>query len=1024
MKQHSLDKCLQSYCNEHPEYMNLYSTWSLNKTSCSEALKNVVVHYPHFSMHDSSHADTVLSKIEMLLGDRIQQLSPTDMWLILHAAYTHDLGMIVKWEEIEQVWSTSEFQEYLLSLSDNPDKELRDAANWVCNLNANEAKPFWPLKTYRYVKLLNAAFFRQQHAQLSRRYIDLSWGELKLDLGHSGLIKPRLLKVLSHVCELHTAPIQDIFSLDHETDGFGSDYAHPRFVAMLLRLGDLLDVYNDRFNTVSELVSGQLPESSVPHKEKHSATTHLLVTPAEIQFTSDCPNAQAYLEVRNFVDWLDSEIDFLTKYWVEIVPSTLSGFAPRFNKKELYIAGTPDVEGVAGLRFEISQEKAFQIIEGSNIYSDRFVFIREVLQNSMDASKLQFWRDLCSGTYHAWSSDIDLTCLQPYDIDPVIYKNYPIHVSLSTPSEGLTQVEVHDRGTGISIDSFKRMCNVGVSNSGSEKLLQEIREMPAWLRPTAGFGVGLQSIFLLTDKFEIETSTGLETFNAVVHSNRKGGYLQLQRGKQQPVRGTTIRMVFHTPKRFQYSMAGDTEKYLAYHFDPIMDENHMCEARILESIKTHCRKSMFPIQVQCSESSLTHLDITDAIPVCANDNSALQNWQKNGHYRYTLEADCSQIRIWDTEHSIYGEFGLSVPFSHSRLHLLFKGIEIDKHRLSFTYPCLRGILDVYGLDTKTTISLDRSSLTEDGSDQIKQILQNMINFYKNRVLDQLKSNNLDDIFTSSRFNLYAFWRACDQEQQARIPETLLKEHINEKATVLKRHSDGTYSKEQVELSTLIPFRTDMYFLNVEQFRTFYSGPAFDYERMISTLNGIPFPQIEEIIVEDDLIKAANAFWLNTVEFPVPRKHLRLYTVSSEAGKPLSVKGNTRCEIIRGLSKMIEGLEYSFSTDMPSKRYAIPAVEGYESLYLEDIPYGIIAPIQCKIYYIISPFDRNLSKMSSEMSQDAFVNKVLEAPSFSKLVSFVFDHTPQEKQRTCDEIIQAYRKLISEYYTCMHPNESV
>ena len=215
-------------------------------------------------------------------------------------------------------------------------------------------------------------------------------------------------------------------------------------------------------------------------------------------------------------------------------------------------------------------------------------------------------------------------------------------------------------------------------------------------------------------------------------------------------------------------MAGDTEKYLAYHFDPIMDENHMCEARILESIKTHCRKSMFPIQVQCSESSLTHLDITDAIPVCANDNSALQNWQKNGHYRYTLEADCSQIRIWDTEHSIYGEFGLSVPFSHSRLHLLFKGIEIDKHRLSFTYPCLRGILDVYGLDTKTTISLDRSSLTEDGSDQIKQILQNMINFYKNRVLDQLKSNNLDDIFTSSRFNLYAFWRACDQEQQARM----------------------------------------------------------------------------------------------------------------------------------------------------------------------------------------------------------------------------------------------------------------
>ena len=143
--------------------------------------------------------------------------------------------------------------------------------------------------------------------------------------------------MLGRICELHTAPVHDVLTLDYETDGFGSDYAHPRFVAMLLRLGDLLDVDNGRFNTVSELASGQLPESSIPHKEKHSATTHLLVTPSEIQFTSDCPNTQAYLEARNFVDWLESEIDFLTKYWVKIVPTVFDGFAPRFDKKELYI---------------------------------------------------------------------------------------------------------------------------------------------------------------------------------------------------------------------------------------------------------------------------------------------------------------------------------------------------------------------------------------------------------------------------------------------------------------------------------------------------------------------------------------------------------------------------------------------------------------------------------------------------------------------------------------------------------------
>lgn len=74
------------------------------------------------------------------------------------------------------------------------------------------------------------------------------------------------------------------------------------------------------------------------------------------------------------------------------------GYAPRFDHKELLIRGVPDIEGVAGLKFEISQDKAFQMIEGSNIYKDRFVFIREVIQNAMDASKLQLWKDLCSET--------------------------------------------------------------------------------------------------------------------------------------------------------------------------------------------------------------------------------------------------------------------------------------------------------------------------------------------------------------------------------------------------------------------------------------------------------------------------------------------------------------------------------------------------------------------------------------------------------------------------------------------------
>ena len=67
--------------------------------------------------------------------------------------------------------------------------------------------------------------------------------------------------------------------LDYETNGFNSDYAHPRFVAMMLRLGDLLDIDNGRFNKGALAAAGGLPETSKPHLEKHEATIHLLVTP-------------------------------------------------------------------------------------------------------------------------------------------------------------------------------------------------------------------------------------------------------------------------------------------------------------------------------------------------------------------------------------------------------------------------------------------------------------------------------------------------------------------------------------------------------------------------------------------------------------------------------------------------------------------------------------------------------------------------------------------------------------------------
>lgn len=376
MEEYSLDRHLKSYCDAHEEYQNLYATWSLNRKSCSEMLKTVLLRYPHYSLHDASHAEAILSKIEMLLGSRVSQLSPTDTWLVLHAAYAHDLGMVVQWRDLQKAWSDLAFQNYLTSLAEGEDKDLRNAVQWLRKMEAGKKDDaLWPLHIVRSVQLIDAAYFRSQHAAMSKSYIERIAQGLQIDLGHSGLVRSRLLQLLGEICACHTAPEDQVLELPYETNGFGSDYAHPRFVAMLLRLGDLLDVDNGRFNAAAEEVIGGLPESSVAHKEKHEDTKHLLITPEQIEFASDGPDEPSYLEARRFVNWLEAEIRFLTMNWVILVPKGFGGFAPRFEKPKLCIKGVPDAEGLAGLHFEISQKKAFEIIEGSNIYENKLVFI-------------------------------------------------------------------------------------------------------------------------------------------------------------------------------------------------------------------------------------------------------------------------------------------------------------------------------------------------------------------------------------------------------------------------------------------------------------------------------------------------------------------------------------------------------------------------------------------------------------------------------------------------------------------------
>lgn len=1023
MNAYKLDEHLKCLSDQNKHYENLYSTWTLNKKTCSELLKDVVIQYPHFSMHDASHAEAVIAKMEMLLGERVQTLSPTDTWLLLHAAYAHDLGMVVQWKDIEARWKDENFQDELARLETLQDEDLRKAVQFVRSAHDLKVENTWPLQASKYVRLINTALFRGRHAQMSQEYIKPPAGELGLDLGHNDMIQPRLVKLLGQICMLHTAPIERVLALDYQTNGYDSDYAHPRFVAMMLRLGDLLDIDNGRFNTGAIAVAGGLPKTSQPHYAKHEATTHLLVTPREIRFRSDCPDNAAYLEARTFVSWLEQEVNFLTIHWARIVPEDLGGYAPRFDDKEVLIRGVPDIEGVAGLRLTISQKKAFQLIEGANIYNDPLVFLREVLQNAMDASKLQLWSDLCSDAYLAWMGPMDENrrqALQPYDIKSEIYQNYPIHIKVSAIDANRVRIQITDRGTGISVESFKRMCNVGESNAGSDRLRAILRKMPNWLRPTAGFGIGLQSIFLVADQFTIDTSTDQDACHAVVYSRRKGGYLQLTRSAHPMRRGTTI-----TIETDKLNHLIPDERHAAYssasalRFDPMLGQNQAGETYILSKIDSLCKGSFFPIHVECRDKS-----IDQDLPVSSLPAIGAEGWELwQNRYWFKPKPGGSRFSLWDTKEAVLEEFAfnyVSPQLAAQENDLCFKGVPVKDGILQpfGNYYCM---IDVYGMDAKNALVLNRSEFTPKGMSRVRELDQQYRSVLCEIILQIFTDKHFgaDKEFerggTFEDFDLYAFWLECTPQQRARIPRPVAeKVRSMASVTVLEKTAPDKYHSIQKQIRNL-PTRIESspYSLlplrlmdSVEQCRIITPFVADSPDYLIT--DGILFEALCKIYY-------IKSFHVIRLETDGEIYTLYLYTWQNTS-KPIQVSTAARKFVLLGLRERWPDRFYT-ELHTQSTRRATFAIEGYETIAIKNLPNFISKSDSVKSAWIISPFTEEDDEKRKEAgwSKEQFTVDVVNSRPFSLVVDWVERHSLRETPPTRQEIIETYQRLIGEYY---------
>lgn len=506
-----LIKHLENCAKDDAIYQPLVYQWGFDEKLIAKALQGVSAYFPHYSRHDESHSRQILVHIERLLGDNISKLTATDTWLLLESAYLHDIGMIITDEQLNKNFDA--IKEHAQNLKYSASDDLLKVINALITSKENTASAIFAqanIPAFQTLKLLReiiADYYRKKHPEQAGKIINNPFSEIGLDSPRNELLPARFFKLVGKICEYHGADFKTVMELPQKQVGMGTDDCHPRFIACLLRLGDLLDLDDNRFCPVMMKMAGDLPYLSEAHHQKHLAIRHFCANPERIEITAECPDYESYIQTTLWFSWLREEIKNQMSRWFDIVPAREFGLLPTVGDLKAQLKDWQVFSENQRPQFSLDKERIFELLQGAGLYESKEQAMRELLQNAVDATLIRIWREYGEQGNNQIKQDSAprekevRDILDKYSIDVSINKIEP---TKKDDTYNYWRVEIKDSGTGISRDDLKFMLEMGSSKNNRNKR-KVIEKMPVWMKPSGIFGIGLHSVFLLSEEVLIET---------------------------------------------------------------------------------------------------------------------------------------------------------------------------------------------------------------------------------------------------------------------------------------------------------------------------------------------------------------------------------------------------------------------------------------------------------------------------------------------------------------------------------------
>ena len=421
--------------------------WSVSQEIVSDVInhnKRIISQMSNYDLHDETHSKKVIEIIEKILGDKISALTCYELILIYLSAYVHDSAMALpEWEYslLKAVEGTDELYDNTLTFrigndfkkshtftealqivksnsdslfnyektkgyvfsNDNEDQFFESLAEMICSYEEFRNGYITELKSNKSTvakymdisRMIRSEYIRQTHHV--RAVQNVCSLKSKIASAIDSYYADKFINDLSSVCKCHGENITAVFELKTEREDWLGEKSNIQYVAMLLRLGDVIHFSSDR--APFSLYTEKRIEDEESFKHWNAKFQDLrfsfytLNGLTIIKYTAFCNGPEVYYFIQDYLKWVDNELDnyyALKQRWEQSKLLKLDAYSlsisNRVDRSEINYDSSRFIPN-DNMQFVLNQSKILELLMGVELYKDKYLCLREVYQNSLDATK-------------------------------------------------------------------------------------------------------------------------------------------------------------------------------------------------------------------------------------------------------------------------------------------------------------------------------------------------------------------------------------------------------------------------------------------------------------------------------------------------------------------------------------------------------------------------------------------------------------------------------------------------------------